>query len=182
MEYIKDSEALTGYRVKIVKRPAFWVCGYTMTLPPGPAGEAAIPRFWDAVVTDGRREALIKASANPPWVLALGSWDPECPRGGQRYTICIEETPQTDFSRLSGELFRKQIGASEWMCFETMLGRDYPGRFWKDDPYKMLPKLGYVFHRREGDFSVGLHFEAYPPGFDARTQAVMEFWITVAKG
>jgi hypothetical protein len=52
-------------------------------------------------------------------------------------------------------------------------------RFWRDNPYKMMGVLGYAFNGR--DFSVGLHFDVYPPGFDPVQNPAMEFWITVVK-
>ncbi len=59
-------------------------------------------------------------------------------------------------------------------------------RFWKDNPYRMMGPLGYQFHTgAEGDYSLGLHFEAYPPGFSfgvgSGKSTAMEFWITVVK-
>jgi len=33
-----------------------------------------------------------------------------------------------------------------------------------------------------GDFSVGLHFDAFPPDYDPKNNLAMEFWITVKKG
>jgi hypothetical protein len=44
----------------------------------------------------------------------------------------------------------------------------------------MMKKLGYQFH--VGDFSMGLHFDVYPPGYDPETNPALEFWITVKKG
>ena len=48
----------------------------------------------------------------------------------------------------------------------------------------MMGPLGYRFHRGpEGDYSMGLHIEAYPPSFSfgSRENTAMEFWITVIK-
>ena len=80
MEYLEKSEEITGYRVKIRKREAFNVAGYTIIVPPGPGKE--IRQFWKDVITDGRLDKLTKASSIQPWVLGLGSWDPECEKGG----------------------------------------------------------------------------------------------------
>ena len=67
------------------------------------------------------------------------------------------------------------------MCFETTQ-KEFDERFWRDNPYTMMKKLGYQFHRgREGDYSVGLHFDAYPPDYDPEENPLMEFWITVVK-
>jgi len=115
------------------------------------------------------------------WGSALGILNAR--RGGQRYTICIEETEHTDFTNLSKEyaLFTKEIGASDWMCFE-MTEKVYGERFWRDNPYRMMTKLGYQFHTREGDYGVGLHFDAYPPdNYGPEGNPAMEFWITVVK-
>lgn len=182
---IENSQQIVGYRVKVARRGPFRVRGYTMILPPGKDGDAQIPRLWDEVIRDKRLAKLIGASAVPTWVLGLGSWDPQCPKGGQRYTICIEETQKTDFGPLAtaGTLFGKAIGPSDWLCFETELGEEYPARFWRDNPYKMMGRLGYRFNSGERDYSVGLHFEAYPPefSFGSDKNRRMEFWITVEK-
>ncbi len=80
MEFLPQSEALTGYKVKVTHRGPFRVTGYTLIVPPGlydPAGDP-VPRFWHEVTADGRLAKLIAASAVRPWVLGLGSWDPEC--------------------------------------------------------------------------------------------------------
>lgn len=178
MTYLHQSERITGYKVKTVDREAFRVTGYTLVVQPGKA-EEQVPRFWSEVKADGRLEKLKEASLLRPWVLGLGSWDPECPQHGHRYTICLEETDSTDFAEVGSAhpLYTKEIGASLWMCFETTQER-FLTRFWKDDPYRMMRMLGYKFHTREGDYSLGLHFDAYPPHYGDHDTA-MEFWITV---
>ena len=185
MESLQGGKDLTGYKVRAVRRGSFRVRGYSIVAPPGRKGEAEIPRLWDAVISDGRLAKLRTAAGVSTSVLGLGSWDPECPKGGQRYTICIEETDRTDFGPLAEAegLFSKTIGASEWLCFETVHGEQYPGSFWKDDPYKMMCRLGYGFHTAPDDYSVGLHFELYPPDFSfgEGTNKAMEFWITVVR-
>jgi hypothetical protein len=178
---IPGARERTGYRVGIRTREAFGVVGYTLVVPPGSGDE--IPAFWDAVIEDGRLAALRSCSSTPPWVLGLGSWDPECERGGQRYTICIEETEHTDVSRLEAEhaLFRTTIGASDWMCFGLTHG-EYCDHFWEDErPYRIIPALGYAFNMSAPN--VGLHFDAYPPDsvFPLPAQAPMGFWITVVR-
>ena len=99
MEYLGQSLEIAGYPVKIKHRGAFKVTGYTLIVPP--RSDAMIPQFWHDVVADGRLDLLKKASSVPPWVLGLGSWDPECEKHGQRYTICIEETEHTAWSQLA---------------------------------------------------------------------------------
>jgi predicted transcriptional regulator YdeE len=167
-----------GYEVSIFQKAAFQVAGYTIVIPPGE--EHTIPAFWAQVEADGRLETLEKASGSSPWVLGLGSWDPECEKKGQRYTICIEVTEHTDFTDLvrKHSLFTKQIGASDWMCFK-LTGAPGDTNFWQDDPYRMLKELGYIFHAK--NYNLGLHFDAYPPGHDDVVNPALEFWITVKK-
>ncbi len=179
MVYLEQSEQLIGYKVKIIHRPAFRVTGFTALIP-ADAGGDAVARFWDEIAGDGRLEKLQKASSVPPWLLGLGSWDPECEKKGFRCTVCIEETDHTNFSSLKQEypLFTKEIGESDWMCFEMTEDR-LMGQFWKDNPYQMMKPLGFKFYAK--DASVGLHFDAYPPDFVPGTNAMMEFWITVTR-
>jgi hypothetical protein len=180
MEYLANSIELTGYNVYIRNRPAFVIRGYTLIAAPGRRGDAQIRDFWNQVKADGRLDQLKSASSAPPWVLGLGSWDPECPKHGQRYTICIEETEHTDFSTISTQhpLFTMEIGASEWMCFDIPSLQRFD-QFWKDDPYKMMQPLGYQFNT--GGFNVGLHFDAYRPDYEPELRPGLEFWITVVK-
>ena len=180
VEALAGAQAQVGYRVRLWPRQPFAVRGYTLVVPPGRASEL-IPRFWEDAASDGRLAELVSCSAERPWLLGLGSWDPACQKGGQRYTICIEETARTDFSALAARhsLVRKEIGASHWLCFE-LTQRLLLGRFWEDNPYQMMKRLGYRFHMgAPGDYSVGLHFDAYPPEFDEASHDRMEFWITV---
>ncbi|MHB0879059.1 MAG: hypothetical protein ACYC5O_23730 [Anaerolineae bacterium] len=179
MEYIEGSEALVGYKAKVWKREPFIIVGYTLIVPPH--NDEMVGPFWFEVMADGRLDALKAASSVPTWVLGLGSWDPECEKGGMRYTISIEETAHTDFGALEKEqpLFRMTIGASDWLCFE-MTEEKYFERFWQqDNPYTMMKPLGYRFNAK--GVNVGLHFDAYPPGFATLTNSAMEFWITVVK-
>ena len=176
MYQIENSQATTGYSIKMLSRAAFHVAGFTRIIPAHQNQRVA--QFWEELRNDGRLDKLRGASRAAPWVLGMATWDPECEPKGFRYTVCIEETPYTDFTGLAQEyeLFTKEIGASEWMCFETTEDT-FQQRFWKDNPYKMMGPLGYQFHT--GDYSVGLHFDAYPPGFIHNQNAPMEFWITV---
>ncbi len=176
MTFLERSEEITGYRVKVIRKPAFQVTGYTLIIPP--KGETPlIPRFAEEIATDGRLDTLKKASSIPAWILGLGSWDEECQPGGMRYTVCIEETEHTDLSCLWERYppHKQSFEACEWMCFEVPRGRSAID-FWKDDPYKMLRALGYRFHLK-----VGVHFDAFPPEYDEKDNPDMEFWISVAK-
>lgn len=175
--FIERSQEITGYRVKIMPKPAFQVTGYAIICQPDEEGPL-IQDFVAALMTDGRMETLKKASAVPSWILGLGSWDEECPPRGMRYTMCIEENQHTDLSGLLRQylLHTQSFEACEWMCFEVPQERFDTGQFWKDDPYKMLRDLGYRFHLR-----VGVHFDAFSPNHHERTKPGMEFWISVLK-
>jgi len=68
MSYIERSEEITGYRVRVVRRDAFRVMGYTLIVPPR-SDKRTVSRFWDEVETDGRLAALsvgLHFDAYPP--------------------------------------------------------------------------------------------------------------------
>lgn len=178
MQYIENAEEITGYRTRIWTRAAFAVVGYTAIVGEVVSGkEVSVERFSRDVRADGRLDGLIRSSKVAPWVLGLGSWDGECEgRGSYRYTICMEETQHTDFTWLEKHypqhpLFRKKIGASDWMCFENF---DHGG----PNAYELIKLLGWKFNSGRDD--IGLHFDAYPPEGVA-SGSTMEFWITVVR-
>jgi predicted transcriptional regulator YdeE len=176
INYLSESEELTGYRVKVMRREGFTLVGYTLIVQPDDA--EAIPAFWHEVTTDGRQKRLLQCSSAPTWCLGLSSSEPKSPKHGQRYTIGIEATADTDFSTLAKDypLFTKEIAASAWLCFE-LPSAGAIGQLWEDDPHRMLQLLGYRFNPDGPD--VGLHVDAYPPDYDAETNPAIEFWITV---
>ncbi len=174
--FLDRGEEITGYRVKVMRKPAFRVTGYTVVIPPND-WTRMIPEFVGQIMTDGRLDSLKRASTVPTWILGLGSWDDQCQPDGMRYTMCIEETEYTDL-RLLGKsylLHTQRFESCEWMCFEVPEERFDSDQFWKDDPYRMLRALDYRFHLR-----VGVHFDAAPPDHDEKKWG-MEFWISVAK-
>jgi hypothetical protein len=152
MEYIENSKEIVGYRARLVELSAFEVAGFTKCVTSG--GEQ-----YGEVRSDGRWAELVATSSAPTWVLGLGDWDEQCPPNGQRYTICIERTPQVDLSALEAKykLHRKTIGATAWMCFEVQQGQS----IWTNEhePYAMFRKLGWQWNA-----NVGCHFDAHPPG------------------
>ena len=174
--YIPGSEDITGYRVHAVRRGPFRLVGYTRIYRSGE--EPGPPAFWDEVLADGRLSRLAAAAAAHPWVFGLGSWDPECPKGGHRHTISIEESPGVDPARLAAlePLHRQEIGASGGSA------RGAPRRLspavLAGRPYRMLKALGYRFHTREGISPWGSTWTR-SRGCDVATGPTMEFWITV---
>ena len=175
--YLERSRGITGYRVGIMRKPAFRVIGYSKVIPPNSETEM-VPRVVGELTADGSLDVLRKATSATSWILGLGSWDEECQPGGMRYTMCIEETELTDLSRIARRhpVHTQRFEACEWMCFEVPRERFISGAFWKDDPYRMLRALGYRFHLR-----VGVHFDASPPDHDEASNWGMEFWISVAR-
>ena len=175
---IDDSVDVIGYKVRRETREAFVVHGYTLIIPADCDDRARIDRFWEEVRGDGRLDDLCKAVPHSSWILGMGSWDLECPKRGQRYTICVDDSAGFDPATMSepSELFSKQIKASDWLCFEIDDGR-FPKKFWEDDPYIMLKILGYEFNT--AGFSIGMHFDAYPIEGRQPHYSAMEFWISV---
>lgn len=172
---IPDSLQRVGYEVHVTTRPAFDVVGYTQVLAGGE--ERRIPGFWSTLKSDGRLDALKRLAGNKGWLLGLGSWDPDCPQGGQRYTVCVEAAPSALQELPShAEAFHKQIGASDWLRFQVA-SADYPQPFWTHNAYRMMQTLGYRFNTR--DFTVGLHFDAYPIASGGEASKQMEFRISV---
>ncbi len=74
---------------------------------------------------------------------------------------------------------QKEIGASLRTCLELSFQVEPGGRLWRDSPYKIVKPLGYGFNTK--DYSVGLHFDAYPPEDASVPNPGMEFWITVVR-
>ncbi len=177
VKILERSEEITDYRVKIRRKPSFQVTGYTLIVPPNEE-TLMIPQFVRGLETDGRMATLKKAASAPGWILGLGSWDEACQPGGMRYTMCVEETEQSDLGCLLEhyQIYRQRFEACEWMCFEIPQGNSGMDSFWKDAPYKMLRELGYRFHLR-----VGVHFDAFPIDYPRNSNHGMEFWISVAE-
>jgi transcriptional regulator with XRE-family HTH domain len=174
---INGSEDTVGYRVKIMHKPAFQIVGFTRIIPPHDESNL-VGKFVSEVISTGKIDLLRSSSSNPPWILGLGSWDEECEPGGQRYTMGIEETDETDLRELDlrYKLHRQAFERCDWICFEVPQDRFDSGRFWVDNPYQMLSDLGYRFHRR-----VGVHFDAVPPRHDPEKNPGVEFWISVMR-
>lgn len=91
--YLERSQEITGYRVKVLRKPAFQVSGYTIMCPPEEEGPL-IKSFITDLITDGRMETLKKASPVPPWILGLGSWDEDA-HPAARVIRCISRRTST---------------------------------------------------------------------------------------
>lgn len=177
MSYIEDSMTKVGYKVRVIEKEDIVVMGYTHVFPKEPEENDTEPNFIELLKKDGRFDKLFRIKGNNP-MMGLGSWDPECEPGGMRYTLCVEKSSDGNSNLLleDKDYFEKAIGSSLWLCFEVPQTDD---RFWKDNPYAMLKKLGYSFHT--GSFDVGLHFDVFPDDYDRVSNSAYEFWITVVK-
>jgi hypothetical protein len=166
--FVQDSQALTGYRVRYERLPAFDLTGFTKIVESGGEmyAEARAGGKWAALRTIGPDKVIF----------GVASLDKACPKGRYRYTLAIE-APVDHFVKppLVGDLFSIHIKESEWLIFELEHFQAQYGKFWQDDPYALVQKLGWGFNAR-----VGLHLDAYAPSFvydDDR----MEFMMPVRR-
>jgi hypothetical protein len=174
--YLANSRDIVGYPVKIVKKPRMCIIGYTIVINPGDDG--AVPLFVGNLVKKGYIDILRENAVGEKRVLGLGSWDEKCPQGGMRYTMCIEKHDNIVLPENTDgyQVFETCYEATEWMCFELTQQEFDSGKIWLDDPYKMIPKLGYRFHLK-----VGVHFDVDPSEAYKKEDDAMEFWISVAR-
>lgn len=182
---IEGSVSLVGYEAELFEKDDFQVIGYSALHKPD------TPDFelWERLRDDGRLDLLIEASSRAE-LFGCSSGDSEAtvdlPKGSYRHTVCIEVTTGVDLGPLkSDELFRIHIPASKWVCFNFTKERFYDGRdyrFWGDDPYGMVRRLGFRFN-----WSVALHMDVFDkPDIGvfrlddpADRQRVMHFWMPV---
>ncbi len=69
---------------------------------------------------------------------------------------------------------RATARARRWACRHERAGAARTTRAERRERERMA-------YLEQGDYSVGLHFDAYPPDQDSGSGAIMEFWITVVK-
>ena len=55
---VENGQEITGCKTKVVNRGPFRVRGYSVVPQPGERGDAAVPWFWDGVVSGGRLAKL----------------------------------------------------------------------------------------------------------------------------
>lgn len=168
--YLEGSEKITGYKARYQELPAFDVIGFTKIVESG--GE-----LYREVRSDGRWQVLRSIAGDDGTLYGVASLDKECPKGKYRYTIGVKVI--ADHAReadLPENLFSIHIKPSGWVIFS--LAQAQYGDFWRDDPFKLVNKLGWAFNT-----AVGLHIDAYPPSYAADDASLEddseEFWMPV---
>jgi len=165
----EDNQAQVGYRTRYQELPAFDLIGFTKIVKSG--GE-----LYGEVRSDGRWEVLKSIAGDDKTIYGIASEDKDCPKGRYRYTLGVKAS--ADHSRdacLYKDLFSIHIKQSGWIVFEIEnFGAQY-GNFWRDDPYKLVKKLGWDFN-----FEVGLHIDAYAPSYASDNDG-MEFMMPVTR-
>ncbi len=64
LSFFEGSEEITGYRVKIMPKPAYQVIGYTLIVEPHQESKM-VAQFMAEMAADGRLEALKKSLVRP---------------------------------------------------------------------------------------------------------------------
>jgi hypothetical protein len=140
-----------GFRVSIIRRPAFEAVGYTTFAR---LDGSSIGAFIQELTDDGRMQKLASTLPAPQqiWVCLSGKEgrrDADC-----RCTVCVERTPAHDLSGFAGEeLFTLHVPASAWAVFEVGPGQT-PTELHREGVYEMVGEIGCRFNHR-----VGLHFD-----------------------
>jgi hypothetical protein len=142
------------YRTTYQEWPAFTITGISRITASG--GE-----LFDAVRRDGRWEALRRLGGEDATLYGMASFDKACSEGTYRYTLGVKNAVATAGDLFAGEtLFSLPIRQAGWLVFELDDFAAQWGEFWRDDPYRMVQELGWVFDPR-----VGLHIDVFPPAF-----------------
>lgn len=142
------------YRTKYQEWPAFTITGISSITASG--GE-----LFDAVRRDGRWEALRRLGGEDATLYGVASFDQAASQGTYRYTLGVKDAPVAAGDQLAGEeLFSLPIRQAGWLVFELDDFAAQWGQFWRDDPYRMVQELGWVFDAR-----VGLHIDVFPLAF-----------------
>ncbi|NLE43944.1 MAG: hypothetical protein GX620_04430 [Chloroflexi bacterium] len=139
--------------------PAFTITGVSIITASG--GE-----LFDAVRRDGRWEALRRLGGEDATLYGVASFDKAAPQDSYRYTLGVKDPAAGD--QLAGEeLFSLPIRQAGWLVFALDDFVTQWGQFWRDDPYRMVQELGWVY-----DAKVGLHIDVFSPAFVAEHDPV----------
>ena len=150
MRSIKEFN-VKGFRISIVRKPAFNAVGYTAFVR---LDGSTIGAFIQALTDGGQMQKLTSTlqAPQPVWVCLAGNEgrrDADC-----RCTVCVERTPAHDFSEFAvEELFSFHVPASEWAVFEVGTEQT-PSKLHSLNVYKMVGEIGYRHNRK-----IGLHFD-----------------------
>ena len=140
-----------GFRISIIRKPAFEAVGYTTFVRLDGTSIAAFIR----ALTDGGHMQKLSSTLQAPqqvWVCLSGKEgrrDADC-----RCTVCVVRTPAHDFSGFAEEeLFVLHVPASAWAVFEVG-PEQTPSELHRIGVYNMIGEIGLGFNDE-----VGLHFD-----------------------
>ena len=164
-----DEQAKMDYKTRYQELPAFDLIGFTKIVESG--GE-----IYDAVRSDGRWEKLKTIAGDDKTIFGVASSDKECPKGKYRYTVGVKANAESlEKPRLDSGLFSMHIKQAGWLIFTLESFSKQYGKFWSDDPYRLVEMLGWSFDR-----SVGLHIDAFAESYTS-DQDGMEFMMPVKR-
>jgi hypothetical protein len=164
-----DDRSSVPYKTRHERLPAFDLFGFTKIVKSG--GE-----LYDEARRDGRWEALVELAGEDGTVYGVASMDKECPKDCYRYTLAVVAgAGKVAASAVRDSLYSMHIRESEWLIFALEHFQQQYGAFWGDDPYKMTAALGWTFNT-----ALGLHIDAFPPGYAAENDT-MEFMMPAKK-
>jgi hypothetical protein len=157
-----NNHEIRGFAYSIKALPSFIIIGFTKIVNSG--GE-----MYDEIRHGDKWEILKKMNSKNKNVYGIASMDKECTEGKYRYTMGIEKNETYIEDKIyTDQLFSMTIKESDWVIFTMDFENDY-GKFWGNDPYKMIGEIGYGFNN-----SVGLHIDVYNEYYDGHK---MEFWL-----
>jgi len=164
-----DEQAKMDYKTRYQELPAFDLIGFTKIVESG--GE-----IYDAVRSDGRWEKLKTIAGDDKTIFGVASSDKECPKGKYRYTVGVKANAESlEKPRLDSDLFSMHIKQAGWLIFTLESFSKQYGKFWSDDPYRLVEMLGWSFDR-----SVDLHIDAFAESYTS-DQDGMEFMMPVKR-
>ena len=142
------------YRTTVQEWPAFTITGVSSITASG--GE-----IFDAVRQGGRWEALQRLGGDDATLYGVASYDKAATQGAYRYTLGVKDAAVAADALLGEEaLFSIPIRQARWVVFELDDFAAQWGEFWRQDPYRMVQELGWVYDAR-----VGLHIDVFTPAF-----------------
>lgn len=164
-----DEQANVGYKTRYQELPAFDLIGFTKIVESG--GE-----LYGEVRSDGRWERLKTIAGDDKTIFGVASLDKECPKGKYRYTVGVKAKAEfLEKHSLDNDLFTIHIKQADWLIFTLESFSKQYGKFWSDDPYRLVEMLGWSFDR-----SVGLHIDAFAESYTS-DQDGMEFMMPVKR-
>ena len=163
-----ENKEVMGFVYKEVFLHSFEVIGFTKITQSG--GEV-----YKEIRNGEKWELLKKMNEKDKTIYGIASMDKECPEHFYRYTIGIKKD---DGYSLNGEyknnLFLYQVKESNWIIFLINFSTDYE-KIWRNNPYKMLNKIGYDFNSNVG---IHDHIDVFKEDYDGHE---MEFWMPIKK-